>query len=182
MEHYSDKELSDMFFDGDNGEYVFSLIVAKYSERIYWVVRKIVIGHHDTDDVVQNTFMKAWINIHTFRRDSQLYTWLYRIAVNESLTFLRSRRSGLFSSLSDSTAQMRNMIVSGTDFDGDAAQKKLQLAILKLPPKQRLVFNMRYFEEMPYEQMSQILDTSEGALKSSYHHAVKKIEKYIEED
>ncbi len=182
MNNYSDKELLEMYRVGDTQNYAFNLIVRKYQERIYWHIRKIVINHDDADDVVQNTFLKVWGGLQNFREDSQLYTWLYRIATNEALTFLKRKKTKYFLPLIDVEQQLSNSIESDAYFDGDELQAKLQIAVLKLPEKQRLVFNMKYFDEMKYEEMSEILGTSVGALKASFHHAVKKIEKFFEED
>ncbi len=177
----TDKEIVQLFNESDNPNYAFNLIVKKYRERLYWHIRKIVLSHDDTDDVLQNTFIKAWGALPEFRGDSQLFTWLYRIATNEALTFLKKKRAKYFLPLVDVERQLSNSIEDDPYFNGDAIQKKLQKAILKLPEKQRVVFNMRYFEEMKYEDMSEVLGTSVGALKASYHHAVQKIEKFMEE-
>jgi RNA polymerase sigma factor (sigma-70 family) len=182
MNNYSDKELLEKYRVSDTQNYAFNLIVRKYQERIYWHIRKIVINHDDADDVVQNTFLKVWGGLQNFREDSQLYTWLYRIATNEALTFLKRKKTKYFLPIIDVEQQLSNSIESDPYFDGDELQIKLQKAIIKLPEKQRLVFNMKYFDEMKYEDMSEILGTSVGALKASFHHAVKKIEKFIEED
>ncbi len=166
----------------DTQNYAFNLIVRKYQERIYWHIRKIVINHDDADDVVQNTFLKVWGGLQNFREDSQLYTWLYRIATNEALTFLKRKRTKYFLPLIDVEQQLSNSLETDPYFDGDELQLKLQKAIVRLPEKQRLVFNMKYFDEMKYEDMSEVLGTSVGALKASFHHAMKKIEKFLEED
>ena len=181
MTAYSDDELLRMFREGSNRHYAFNLIVAQYQERLYWHIRKIVISHDDADDVLQNTLVKAWNGLETFRSDSQLYTWLYRIATNESITFLNQKRRRFMLPIVNVERQLSDALDSDSMFSGDVVQKKLQKAILTLPEKQRIVFNMKYFEEMKYEDMSEILDTSVGALKASYHHAVKKIEKYFTE-
>ena len=181
MTAYSDDELLKMYRDGPNRHYAFNLIVAQYQERLYWHIRKIVISHEDADDVLQNTLVKAWNGLEKFRSDSQLYTWLYRIATNESITFLNQKRRRFMLPIVNVERQLSDALDSDGMFSGDEVQKKLQKAILTLPEKQRIVFNMKYFEEMKYEDMSEILDTSVGALKASYHHAVKKIEKYFTE-
>ena len=160
-------------------ELAFNRLVNKYQERLYWHIRKIVINHEDTDDVLQNTFVKVWKSIDKFREESSLYTWLYRIATNESLTFLSSRKRQSNLPMNDVSDYLVNNLVSDPYFEGDDIEMKLQQAILRLPEKQRLVFNMKYFEEMKYDDMSEILDTSVGALKASYHHAAKKIEEYL---
>jgi RNA polymerase sigma-70 factor (ECF subfamily) len=159
----------------------FARLVSEYSERLYWQIRKMVLSHDDTNDILQDVFIKAWTNLENFRGDSKLSTWLYRIAINESITFLNKKRSQNNISIDDDDTFLLNTIESDEYFDGDNAQKLLQKAILTLPDKQRLVFHMKYFEEMKYEDMSEILGTSVGALKASYHHAVKKIEKILGE-
>ena len=178
-EEIEDKELLNQFRNPDSRNYAFNLIVRKYQKRVYWHIRRIVIDHDDADDVTQNTFIKAWKGLDNFKEDSQLFTWLYRIATNESLTFIKQKKAHLNVSFGDVEYSLGNSLTDTTYFKGDAIQKKLQLAILTLPEKQRIVFNMKYFEEMKYEDMSQVLETSVGALKASYHHAVKKIEDYI---
>ncbi len=157
----------------------FQRLVQLYQERLYWHIRKIVLNHDDTDDVLQNTFVKAWKGISRFREESSLYTWLYRIATNESITFLNSKKRRSFLPLNDVSEILMENLTSDPWFEGDEIQMRLQQAILRLPKKQRIVFNMKYFDEMKYEDMSKILDTSVGALKASYHHAVKKIEEFI---
>jgi len=181
-QHFSDEELLEQFRTSTNPNYAFNLIVGKYSERLYWHIRKMVISHDDTDDLLQNTFVKAWKALADFRAESSLYTWLYRIATNETFTFLKQKRTRFFLPLINYEKQLAETIESDQYFSGDAIQKKLQQAILTLPEKQRIVFNMKYFDEMKYETMSEILETSVGALKASYHHAVKKIEKYLLEN
>jgi RNA polymerase sigma factor (sigma-70 family) len=181
MTDYSDKELVFIFRDSDRRNYAFNMIVRKYTERLYWHIRKLVISHDDTDDVLQNTFMKAFNGLEDFREDAQLFTWLYRIATNEALTFLNQKKRKFFLPLVDVERQLSNSLETDEYFSGDELQKQLQKAILTLPEKQRVVFNLKYFEEMKYEEMAEILDTSVGALKASYHHAVKKIENYIKE-
>ncbi len=160
-------------------EAAFVRLVEEYSQRIYWTVRKIVVSHHDADDVVQNVFLKVWNSVGGFRGESGLFTWLYRIAVNESLSLLRSRRTGLFSSLDDGGAAFDRIVSDEGLFDGEAAERALARAVGRLPAKQRAVFTLRYWDEMPYEQMSEVLGTSVGALKASYHHAVTKVEQWV---
>ena len=179
---YSDKELLAMFRDPSRKNYAFNLITRKYQERLYWHLRKMVISHEDADDLLQNTLVKAWTALDDFREESQLFTWLYRIATNEALSFLRKKRTRFFLPLVDVENQLENTLESDPYFEGDEMQKKLQKAILRLPEKQRIVFNMRYFDELKYEEISEILNTSVGALKASYHHAAEKIEKYLKED
>ena len=161
-------------------EAAFGRIVKKYQERVYWHIRRMVVDHDDANDVVQNTFIKAWKGLDNFREDAQLFTWLYRIATNESLTFLdQQKRKGTLQLDDQTVSDLSNSLKSEQNFDSAKIEWKLQLAIQQLPDKQRVVFNLRYFDEMPYEEMSRVLETSEGALKASYHHAVKKIEDFI---
>jgi len=157
----------------------FRLLVETYSKRLYWHIRRLVILHEDADDALQNTFINAWKNIGNFRNESALYTWLYTIATNEALTLINKRKRNSALSLDEIGSYLATSAEGSTWFDGDEAQLKLQNAILQLPEKQRIVFNLRYFDEMPYEEMSKVLGTSEGALKASYHHAVKKIEEML---
>lgn len=169
------------FASPDTREEAFNALLAKYQEKIYWHVRRMVINHDDADDLVQDIFIKVWRNLEKFREDSQLYTWLYRIATNECITFLNKKKNRLSVSIDDEDSSfLAETLTSSNYFDGDKAELKLQEAILTLPDKQRLVFNMRYFEEIKYDDMSAILGTSVGALKASYHLAVKKIEKFFE--
>jgi RNA polymerase sigma-70 factor (ECF subfamily) len=182
MEHLSDKELLELFRKGDNKHYVFNLLVRKYQTPIYRHIRRILISHDDTNDVVQNTFLKVWQNLDKFREDSQFYTWLYRIATNEALNFLKQKRTKFLIPFISVEKQLANTLKEDPYFKGDAIQHKLQLAILQLPEKQRIVFNMKYFEGMKYEDMAEILGTSIGALKASYHIAVKKIENILTTD
>lgn len=174
-----DNELVRLFKDTQHREKAFTYIVKKYQEKIYWQVRRIVITHQDADDVMQNVFIKAWNGLNNFREDAKLYTWIYRIAVNESLTYLEQQKRRSSVSFDDVSESLENKLHSEKGFDENKAIWKLQLAVQQLPEKQRIVFNLRYFDEMPYEEMGIILDTSVGALKASYHHAVKKIEEYI---
>ena len=181
MSGYSDKELIDLYKSRSNKNYAFNLIVEKYQERLYWHIRKIVISHEDSDDALQNTFVNAWKGLENFREDSQLYTWLYRIATNEALGLLKKRKTKYLLPLVDVENQLSNTLESDEYYNGDEIQLKLQKAILTLPEKQRIVFNMKYFEEMKYEDIAEVLDTSVGSLKASFHHAVRKIEKYLTE-
>ncbi|WP_291912861.1 sigma-70 family RNA polymerase sigma factor [Chitinophaga sp. CB10] len=174
-----DKSLLAIYRNADTREQGFTLIIRKYQERLYWHVRRLVIDHDDANDVLQNVFIKVWKNLEGFREDAQLYTWLYKIATNESLTFLEQQKRKQSVSLTDVESGLSNKLKADAQFDANKLEWKLQRAILQLPEKQRIVFNLRYYDEMPYEQMSKVLDTSEGALKASYHHAVKKIEEYI---
>jgi RNA polymerase sigma-70 factor (ECF subfamily) len=174
-----DKELLYQFSQPHLKERAFTAIIKKYQEKIYWHIRRMLVDHDDTNDVLQNMFIKVWKGLDNFREDSQLYTWLYRIATNECLSFLEQQKRKKSISLSDVEEGLSNKIKADEGFDANKLEWKLQLAIQNLPEKQRLVFNLRYYDEMPYEEMSRILDTSEGALKASYHHAAKKIEDFI---
>lgn len=182
MEHYSDDKLLDMFRDDNSRNYAYNLIVRKYQERLYWHIRRMVIVHEDADDVLQNTLVKAWKGLDKFKAEAKLYTWLYRIASNESITFLNKKKKRFFISINDVENELSEYLESDESYSGDEIQLKLQKAILTLPEKQRLVFNMKYYDEMKYSEISEILETSIGGLKASYHHAVKKIEKYITSD
>jgi len=174
-----DKELLHQFRQSETKERAFTAIIKKYQEKLYWHIRRMVIDHEDANDVLQNMFIKVWKNLENFKEESQLYTWLYRIATNESLTFLEQQKKRASVSLSDVETNLENKIIADKNFDANRLEWKLQLAIQQLPEKQRTVFNLRYYDEMPYEEMSRILDTSEGALKASYHHAARKIEEFI---
>ena len=160
----------------------FSVLVRMYQERLYWHIRKMVLSHDDDNDVLQNTFLKAWNGLDGFRGESKLSTWLYRIATNETLTFLTNKRLRNISSMDDVEDVLLQNLRADSYFNGTEIQLKLQEAILTLPEKQRLVFNMKYFEDITYEQMEAVLGTSVGALKASYHHAVKKIEKFFADE
>lgn len=177
--HQDDKALLAMYRDPATKEKGFTYIIQKYQERLYWHVRRLVLDHDDANDVLQNVFVKVWKNLEGFREDAQLYTWLYKIATNECLTFLEKQKKNSSVSLSDVETGLSNALKADAQFDPNKLEWKLQKAILGLPEKQRIVFNLRYYDEMPYEEMSRVLDTSEGALKASYHHAVKKIEEFI---
>ena len=157
----------------------FRLVVERYSSKLYWHIRRLVVLHEDADDALQNTFINAWKSIGNFRNESSLYTWLYTIATNEALVLINKRKKNSAVSIDDLTSYFEISQEGSTWFDGDEAEVKLQNAILQLPDKQRIVFNLKYFDEMKYEEMSKVLNTSEGALKASYHHAVKKIEKLL---
>jgi RNA polymerase sigma-70 factor (ECF subfamily) len=174
-----DTELLMQFRNPATKEPAYTALVRKYQEKLYWHVRRMVVEHEDANDVLQNVFIRVWNGLENFREDSQLYTWLYRIATNECLTFLEQKKKKSSISLSDVENGLTNSIKADKDFDPNKLEWKLQLAIQQLPEKQRIVFGLRYYDEMPYEEMSRVLDTSEGALKASYHHAVKKIEDYI---
>jgi RNA polymerase sigma-70 factor (ECF subfamily) len=175
----TDSELLTQFRNPVTKEKAYTSIIRKYQEKLYWHIRRMVVEHEDANDVLQNVLIRVWNGLENFREDSQLYTWLYRIATNECLTYLEQQKKRTSVSLSDVESGLSNKIMADKHFDGQKAEWKLQLAIQQLPEKQRVVFNLRYYDEMPYEQMSKVLETSEGALKASYHHAVKKIEDFI---
>ena len=160
-------------------EQAFRSLMTQYKERLYWHIRKIVISHDDADDVLQNTFVKIYRNINNFKAESKLYSWMYRIATNESITFINKRAKQNHIDVSEMQYQLAENLEADAHFDGDDMQLQLQKAIATLPQKQRLVFNMKYFDDMKYNDMSEILETSVGALKASYHHAVKKIERFL---
>jgi RNA polymerase sigma-70 factor (ECF subfamily) len=174
-----DAELLIQFRNVATKESAYTTIIKKYQERLYWHVRRMVVDHDDANDVLQNVFIRVWKALENFKEESQLYTWLYRIATNESLTFLEGQKKRSAVRLSDVESGLSNKIRADKHFDANKAEWKLQLAIQQLPEKQKVVFTLRYYDEMPYEEMSRVLDTSEGALKASYHHAVKKIEDYM---
>tara|TARA_R100000306_G_scaffold62269_1_gene68033 strand:- start:7029 stop:7550 length:522 start_codon:yes stop_codon:yes gene_type:complete len=157
----------------------FEDLVSQYKERLYWHIRRMVISHDDADDVLQNTFIKVYKNLHNFNGESQIYTWLYRIATNESLTFIKKRKRTTQVGSEELQESLVANLTSDPYFNGDEAQLTLQKAIDTLPAKQKQVFVMKYFDELQYNEISEILDTSEGALKASYHHAVKKITEYV---
>ena len=169
----SDSELAEMLREPRTRREGFAVLVKQYSEKLYWKVRRIVLSHEDANDVLQNVFIKVWSNLQNFQGKSSLSTWLYRIAINESLDFLRKQK------LADKVVSVASRLMSDEYFDGDEVQARLQEAVARLPEVQRTVFNLKYFEEMKYSEMSQILNTSEGALKASYHLAVKKITEYL---
>lgn len=160
-------------------EIAFRKLMSLYKERLYWHIRKIVLSHDDSDDVLQNTFIKVFKNIHTFNEKSKLYSWMYRIATNEAITFINKKAKTQNVDLSELQYKITGNLSNDPYYNGDIIQQKLQKAIVTLPQKQQLVFNMKYFDDMKYEEMSEVLETSVGALKASYHHAVKKIESYL---
>lgn len=165
--------------DVQTKEQAFRVLITEYKERLYWHIRKIVISHDDTDDVLQNTFIKIFKGIDSFKQDSKLYSWMYRIATNESITFLKKRAKERNVNISEINQELVTSLNSDEWFSGDEIQVILQKALSTLPEKQKLVFNMRYFDNMKYDDISKILDTSVGGLKASYFHAVRKIEDYI---
>lgn len=178
---YNEREVIALLQDKSTLKKGFEMVVKEYSEQLYWQIRRMVLSHEDANDLLQNTFMKAWVNIGYFRGDAKISTWLYRIALNECLTFLNKQRASADLTLDDPEASIIDKLESDPYFSGDKVQMLLQKALLTLPEKQRMVFNLKYYQEMKYDEMSDIFGTSVGALKASYHHAVKKIEKFIEE-
>ncbi len=174
-----DKEIITQFNQSATKNNAYTVLVKKYQEKLYWHIRRIVLSHDDANDVLQNTFIKIWNGLASFKENSQLYTWLYRIATNESLSFIDQQKRKSAVPLDEVAEVLSNQIKADTNFDANKLEWKLQLAIQQLPEKQRLVFGLRYFDEMTYDEMSKILDTSAGALKASYHHAAKKIEEFI---
>lgn len=174
-----DISLVTLFSDEQTREKAFTLLVRKYQERLYWHIRRMVVTHEDANDILQNVFIKVWKNLADFRQESNLYTWLYRIATNETLTWMTQQKKRQSISLSDDENVFADKLASQQGFDVNKIEWKLQQAIQSLPEKQRVVFTLRYYDEMPYEDMATVLGTSVGALKASYHHAVKKVELYL---
>ena len=179
MAEITDAEILQQFRSEQTRERAFTQLVKKYQERLYYHIRRMVIDHDDANDVIQNMFIKVWHGLNDFREEAQLFTWLYRIATNEAITFINSKKRRGAVDFDDVSHYLSQKLSTGKYFNGDEIEQKLQQAIIKLPEKQRIVFNLRYYDEMPYEQMSRVLDTSEGALKASYHHAVRKVEEYL---
>jgi RNA polymerase sigma-70 factor (ECF subfamily) len=175
----TENELVQQLKDEKQRHRAFKILVDQYSQKLYWQIRKMLLNHDDSNDVLQNTFIKIWNGVADFRGESKLSTWMYRIAINETFTFLNQQRQRHQMDMVDMDSILGQHLKSDSYFDGDELQKKLQAAILTLPDKQRLVFNMKYYDELKYEEMSEILGTSVGALKASYHIASKKIEQYI---
>lgn len=163
----------------DNG---FKLLLQQYQEKLYWHIRYMVTDHEDANDILQEVLIKVYRNIQGFEGKAKLYTWIYRIATNETITYLNKRKKKATVSLMQERLNLENNLKADTYFDGTNSHIKLQQALISLPEKQRLVFSMRYFEELSYQEMAAILETSTGALKASYHHAVKKIERFLKEE
>ncbi len=179
FQNISDERILSLLQADKNSEKGFRLLMEKYQERIYWQIRRMVMEHEDANDVVQNCFVKVYRSIHSFEGKSKLYTWLYRIATNEAITFINKKNKKSTTSIDNEEYDLSNRLKADVHFDGNEAQIRLQEALATLPEKQRMVFNMRYFDELSYQDMSDTLGTSVGALKASFHHAVKKIEKYV---
>lgn len=181
MQHQelSDTELISQFRVKDTREKAFTQIVNKYKEKLYWHIRRLVVSHEDADDILQNVFIKVWKGLDNFREESQLFTWLYRIATNESISHIQKLKKLRAVSFDNEDKILSEKIKADDFFDASKLEWKLQLAIQTLPEQQRLVFNLRYYDEMPYSEMSEILHVTTGSLKASYHHAARKIEDYL---
>lgn len=182
MKQVEDEEILAKFNNEPTRNEAFNLLISKYQEKIYWHVRRLVIDHDDADDLVQEVFIKVWKNLAKFRSDSKLYTWIYRIATNESITFLNKKKQRNQTPLDEVSEELSETLVASSYFNGDKIQMKLQQALLTLPEKQRLIFNMKYYDDLKYDEISEILGTTVGALKASFHIAVKKIEVFMLND
>ena len=178
--NYNEQEIIVLLRQPEHQHQAFKRIVEEYSEQLYWQIRRMVLSHDDANDILQNTFFKAWTNIDYFRGDAKISTWLYRIALNECLTFINKKQLHNPQSIDETDTDKLNMLESDTYFDGDELKTHFLKAVHSLPEKQQMIFNLKYFKEMKYEEISEIMGTSIGALKASYHHAVKKIEAYLE--
>ncbi len=178
----SDKEILTKIKNGKTAEQGFALLMEKYQEQTYWHVRRILIDHENTNDVLQNTFIKVWKNINKFREDSKLYTWIYRIATNEALSFIKSNKSKYFVSIDEMSDNFGEKLEADVYFDGNNIQRKLFKAIASLPNRQKMVFNMRYFDAMTYQEIADVIGVSIGTLKASYHIAAKKVETFLKEN
>ena len=179
MDNYTEKELIALLQEPSRQREAFECIVKTYSEPLYWQIRRLVLSHDDSNDILQNTFIKAWTNIDYFRKEAKMVTWLHRIALNECLTFLKRQRKRNLS-IDEMDQEVIDKLESDPYFNGDETQKMFLRAVHQLPEKQQIVFNLKYFKEMKYEEISEILGTSVGGLKASYHHAVMKIEAFLE--
>lgn len=177
-----EQEIIENLQQGTKTDSAFKALIAEHKVRLYWHIRTIVKTHEDTDDVLQNTFIKVFKNIKNFKGDSKLFSWMFRIATNESITFLSKKAKKMKLSDQELNEHLLDSLESDVYFEGDHIQLELQKAIEKLPQQQKIVFNMRYFQDIPYEEMSEILESSVGALKSNYHHARKKVEKFLKKD
>ena len=180
MNDYNEKEIIALLHDPARQREAFESIVTEYSQQLYWQIRHLVLSHEDANDILQNTFLKAWLNIDYFRAEAKMSTWLYRIALNECLTFMNRKHANNQLSIDEADTEVLNQLEGDTYFDGDEGQKTLLRAVQQLPEKQQIIFNLKYFKDMKYDEISEILGTSIGALKASYHHAVKKIEQFLE--
>ena len=175
-------EIINAFKNGIDKEKALAALMDTYQQKLYWHIRRLVVNHEDANDVLQSVFIKVWKNLEKFRGESGLYTWLYRIASNESFTFLRKEKKRRSLSIDNEDMDLSNQLKADKHFNANEIEWKLQVAIQKLPEKQRAVFSLRYYDEMPYAEISEVLETSEGALKASYHHAVKKIQQMLTAD
>lgn len=177
-----DGDILELLKDSHSSEKGFLLLVKKYQQQLYWCIRRLVYDHEDAEDALQNTFLKVWNGISRFRGESGLYTWLYRIATNEALSLLKKNKRHREFSYDEASREINALVGNDQLYSGDEISNKLQAAILTLPPKQRVVFNMKYYDELKYDEMAEVLQTSSGALKASYHLASKKIEKFLLDD
>lgn len=180
--NYSDQDILALISKEETKRYGFNVLVRMYQERLYWVARRILISHSDSDDVLQDSFVKIWKSIDSFNKESQLYTWLYKIVVNESLMALRKKRRRFLIPIVDVEKQLEAELECGDGFSGNEILLKLHKAILGLPEKQRLVFLLKYYDELKFSEISQILGVSEGGLKAQYHHAIKKLKNNLNTD
>jgi RNA polymerase sigma-70 factor (ECF subfamily) len=178
----SDAKILEMLSNEIDFEKGFSCLIKKYQEKMYWHIRRMVHFHDDADDIIQNTFIKIFKNIKGFKAQSKLYTWIYRIAINETLSFIKKKKKMNASSLDENLSELEMHLTADSYFDGDKAQLALLKAIETLPERQKMVFNLRYYDELSYKDMSEVLDVSEGSLKASFHHAVKKVEEYLKQN
>jgi RNA polymerase sigma factor (sigma-70 family) len=179
MDQHSDNELLEKFRNPGTRHAAFDLLVKQYQQKLYWHVRRMILDHEDSNDVIQNVFLKVWHSLEGFRNECKLYTWLYRIATNECLSFLKQKKRRFMVSFTDVEGEMADRLSNDPLFTGDRIQLRLQRAILRLPEQQRIVFNMKYFDGMKYEEISEVLGLTVGGLKATYHHAVKKISRYV---
>lgn len=182
MAEFTDDEILNLCRDKNTMDKGYRILVKKYSSRTYWHIRRIIIDHDDANDVTQEVFVKIWKNLGEFRADCSLFSWIYRIATNESLNFIRRSKKNLFIPLESTENFLENQLSQSDFISGEEIILKLQKAIIKLPERQRVVFNMRYYDELSYNEMSEILNITTGSLKASYHHAVKKIEEILDKD
>jgi RNA polymerase sigma-70 factor (ECF subfamily) len=179
---WTDQDIIEKILNPNTKNYGFNILMETYQEKVYWLIRRMVVSHDESSDISQEVFVKVWKNLSKFKGESKLYTWIFRIATNEALTHLRKKKRRFFIPIVDVEHELASTLESDSHYSGDEIEMKLQKAILTLPEKQRLVFNMKYFEEMKYKDMSEVLEVSVGGLKAQYHHAVKKIEIILKED
>lgn len=179
---FTDEDILEKITNPATVNYGFNLLMDKYQEQIYWVVRRMVISHEVANDVTQEVFVKVWKNISKFKGEAKLFTWIYRIATNEALTELRKQKRRFFLPINNVEQDLEQLLIVDAEMSGDEIERKLQIAILTLPEKQRLVFNMKYFQELKFSEIAEVLEVTVGSLKAQYHHAVKKIEKSLKLD